>query len=123
MAAGRERSLLNDLRNQEEMAFSRGRIAHDVVRYVAVGDLVLALLHVHRRDRGHRLDALDVHPGELLDESKNCVELALEVFDLVLRTRDAGGMGDTAHRSDIDGPEGPTVGPAEQRTAVGASSA
>ena len=84
------------------MAFSRGRIAHDVVRYAAVGDLVLALLHVHRRDRGHRLDALDVHLRELLDESKDCVELALEVFDLVLRNRDAGEMRDTADGSSVD---------------------
>src|SRR3954451_22530540 len=101
-AAGRERSLFNDLRNQEEMAVSRWRIAHNVVRYPAVGDLVLAHLHVHRCDRGHRLDALDVHLRELLDESQDRVELTLEVLDLVLRNRDAGEMRDTADSSSVD---------------------
>src|SRR5882757_2874346 len=84
------------------MAFSRGRIAHDVVRNTAVGDFVLAPLHVRRRDRGHRLDALDVHLQELLHESEDRVELALEVLNLVLRNRDAGEMRDAADSSSVD---------------------
>src|ERR1044071_9340462 len=84
------------------MAFGRGRVAHDVVRCTAIGNLVLALLHVHRSDRGHRLNALDVHLRELLDKSEDCVELALEVLDLIVRNRDAGEMCDTADSGSVD---------------------
>src|SRR5215510_9543581 len=84
------------------MAFGCRRIAHDVVRDAAVGDLVGALLHLHGRHRGHRLDALDVHRRKLLDKRQNGVELALKVLDLVLRDRNAGEMGDTADSGSVD---------------------
>ena len=74
-------------------------------RDAAVGHHVLALLHRHRRHRGHRLDALDIHLAKLLDERQHGVELALQVLDLIVGDRDARQMRDTADGGGIDGHE------------------
>ncbi len=73
------------------------------VRDAAVGHHVLALLHRHRRHRGHRLDAFDIDLLQLLDERQDGVELALEVLDLIVRDRDARQMRDAADGCGIDG--------------------
>src|SRR6202140_1465962 len=85
------------------MAFSRRRIPNDVVGYLAVINDVGTLLHFHRRDRGHRFDAIDVHLGQLLDEGEHRVQLALQARNLGLGDRDPGEMGDTANGGGIDG--------------------
>ena len=69
----------------------------------AVGYDVRALLHLHRRDRRHRLDPLDVDLGQLLDEGQDRVELAPQVLDLLLGDRDAGQMRDAADGGGVDG--------------------
>src|ERR1700692_1167693 len=85
------------------MAFSRRRIPNDVVGYLAVINDVGTLLHFHRRDRGHRFDAIDVHLGQLLDEGEHRVQLALRARNLGLGDRDPGEMGDTANGGGGDG--------------------
>ncbi len=62
-----------------------------------------ALLHHHRRHRGHRLDARDVDLLQLLDEGEHGVELAAQVLDLVLGDGDARQMRDAADGIGVDG--------------------
>ena len=81
----------------------RRRIGDDVIGDAAVGHLVLAHLHRHRRDRGHRLDALDIDLAELLDEGQDGVELAAEILDLVFGNRDPRQMRNAADGIGIDG--------------------
>src|SRR5262249_57842347 len=96
------------------MVFRCGRIAHDIIRDTAIGNLIGALLHIHRSDRSHRLDAVDINLRKLLDKSEDGVEFALKVLNLILRNRNAGEMRDTANGSSVDRP-GSTQGQAGKR--------
>src|SRR5258708_19948031 len=79
------------------------RVPDYIVRDLAIIDHVGALLHFHRRDRGHRFDAIHVHFAELLDERQHRVQLALEMRNLALSDRNPREMGDTANGGGIDG--------------------
>src|SRR5262249_35191771 len=67
---------LDHLGHDEIVAFARRRVLENGFRVTAVANDVGALLHGHRRHRGHRLDARYVDFTELLDESQNRVQLA-----------------------------------------------
>ena len=95
--------LLDHFRHQEEVVVGRWRVLGDLLRDLAIRDLVGTLLHAHRRHRRHRLDALDVDLGQLLDEGQNGVELALEVLDLVLGDGDARQMGNAPDGGGVNG--------------------
>src|SRR5262249_58910643 len=62
---------LDHFRHDEIVAFARRRVLENGFRVTAVANDVGALLHGHRRHRGHRLDARYVDFTELLDESQN----------------------------------------------------
>ena len=57
----------------------------------------LVLVHV-----AHRLDPLDLHLIELLDEGEHGVQLALEVIDFVLSHSDAGKVRNAAYGIGVD---------------------
>src|SRR5690606_34346785 len=78
-------------------------VGDDVHRLVAVGDEVPSLLHCHRHDGGHRLDALDVNLGKLLDEAENSIQLAGHPVGFLLADGDAGKMGDAFDGGEVDG--------------------
>lgn len=81
----------------------RRRIGDDGIRNAAVGHGVVAHLHRHRRHRRHRLDTFDIDFRQLLDKSQNGVELALEVFDFVIRNRYARQMRNAADGLGVNG--------------------
>ena len=72
-------------------------------RASAVIDEVGAFLHLHRRHRGHRLDALDIDFRQLLDKGQHRVQFALQIGNLGLIDRDPREMRDTANGGGIDG--------------------
>ncbi len=84
------------------MILRRRRVLDDLLGDAAVGDHVLALLHGHRRHRDHRLDALDIHLGQLLDEGEDRVDLAAQMLDFVIGHRDARQMRDAADGRGVD---------------------
>src|SRR5262249_22734228 len=84
------------------MVFRCGRIAHDIIRDTAIGNLIGALLHIHRSDRSHRLDAVDINLQKRLEKSEDGVEFPLRVLTLTLRTRKGGEMRDAAKGSSVD---------------------
>src|SRR5262245_15326313 len=95
--------LFHHLRHHKETVLRRRRVLDDVVEDAAIGDHVLALLHVHGSDRGHRLDALDVDFRQLLHEGKDGIELPPQVLDLIFGNRDAREMRDAADGGGVDG--------------------
>src|SRR5260370_1055233 len=98
------RSFINRTAEERRQRLVGGRRVPDyVVRDLAIIDHVGALLHFHRRDRGHRFDAIHVHFAELLDERQHRVQLALEMWNLALSDRNPREMGDTANGGGIDG--------------------
>ena len=84
------------------MVVHLGGVLEDLVGAEAVGHLVLALLHGHGGNAGHRLDRARVDLVELGDESEDAVQLMLEPRLLVLGDGDAGEMGDAADGGAID---------------------
>lgn len=80
-----------------------GRIGDDIGCLAAVGHLIGPLLHRRRGHRSHRLDAVDIHFGELLDEAKDAVQLADHAICLVLGDGNTGKAGDALHGGKIDG--------------------
>src|SRR6516162_8618773 len=85
------------------MILARWRIPENVVGDPAVSDLVRALLHFHRRDRGHWRDSRNIDFRQLLYEGQDSVEFGLEVVDLLLGDGNARKMRDMADGSDVDG--------------------
>src|SRR5665213_3356904 len=79
----RRGTLFHHLRNEEKVMLVRRGIGDDGVGNAAIGYLVVAHLHRHRRDRGHRLDAFDIGFGQLLDKGKDGVEFALKARHFV----------------------------------------
>src|SRR3546814_6016879 len=53
------------------IVFGGGRVFHDVMGIVAVSHDIFALLHFDGDDRGHGLNALDIHLVQLLDPVEN----------------------------------------------------
>src|SRR4051812_9388729 len=118
----RSRSL-DHLRDEEEVVLGRGRVLDDRLRVSPVRDHVRALLHRHRRDRGHRLDAFDVDLVELLDESQDGVELALQMRDILLGHRNARETRNAADRLLIDGHKRVPMTAIRRRYSTGGSGA
>src|SRR5882757_8568290 len=96
-------------RDDKEMVLAGRGVLHDVVGNPAVGHLVGALFHGHRGHRRHRVDAVHLDLGQLLDKGQNGVELAAEVLDLLVGDRDARQMRDAADGRGVDG-HGTSVG-------------
>jgi len=84
---GSKEPLFDDFGHQEEILIGIRRIGDDVGGLVAVGHFIGALLHCHRRYRGHGLDAIDIHFGELLDEAQNAVQLTHHPLLTAMRAR------------------------------------
>jgi hypothetical protein len=63
----------------------------------AVIDDIRALAHHHRRDGGHRLDAIDIHFRKLLDEAEDAVQFACHAVCLFLADGDSGKARDALH--------------------------
>src|ERR1043166_8729205 len=95
-------SSLDHSRDHEIVAFPRGRVLENAFRIPTVAPHVLALLHQHGRDRGHRVDAGYVDFIKLLDKGKDSVQLALQMLDLVVVDRDAREMRDVADGLRVD---------------------
>ena len=70
------------------MILGRRRVGQNLIGDLAVIDRVVTLFHLHRGDRRHRLDAVDIHLGELLDEGQHGVEFTLQMGDLIILDRD-----------------------------------
>src|SRR5580704_7112066 len=94
--------LFHHLGDDEEVILMGRRIGDDGVRDTAVGHLILAHSHLHRRHRRHRLDTRDVDLVELLDEGQDGVELALKAGHLVLGNGDPRQMRNAADRICVD---------------------
>src|SRR5579862_2632157 len=69
------RASFNHLRHGEEFAGAGGGVGENRSRHFAVGHDVLAHLHLHGDDRGHRLDAGDIDLVQLLDETEDRIEV------------------------------------------------
>src|SRR5262249_60258419 len=67
------------LRYDEEMVLRRRCVLDDVIGDATVGDHVGPLLHLHRNNEGHGLDAFDVALRPSLDEEENGVEAAQQL--------------------------------------------
>ena len=79
------------------------RIGENRVGNPAVGYFIVPHFDRHRRDRRHRLNALDIDFRELFDKSQDGVELALQILHFVVRDRDPREMGNAADGIGIDG--------------------
>ena len=79
-----------------------GRVGEDILDAPAVGHLVGAQRERDIDDAGHRLDALGIDLGELLDPGEDVVELAGDRLALAFRQGDAGEPGDMRHGGFID---------------------
>src|SRR5260370_5354628 len=90
-------------RDQEELILGRRRVLENDRGISAFGHHVGALLHRHRRHRGHGFYAAHVDLGELLDEREDRVELGLQVLDFFVGDRDAGEMRDAADGRGVNG--------------------
>src|SRR5262249_15890546 len=78
------------------------RVLHDIVGDLPVIDHVLPLLHLHRRHRGHGLDALDIDLRQLLDEGQYGVQFTLQMRNFGVPDRDPRQMRDTAYGGGIN---------------------
>ena len=67
------------------MALMRRRIGHNGIRDTAVGNPILAHIHRHRGDRGHRLDPFDLDFRKLLDKGQDGIEFAAQILHFVFR--------------------------------------
>jgi hypothetical protein len=85
------------------MIFAQGRIRQDIIGNAAVGDRILAHVHRHWHYRRHRLDARNIDFRKLLDEGEHGIELAAQMFDLIIGNRDARQMRDAADGIGVDG--------------------
>src|SRR5712671_52474 len=94
---------LHHFRDDKEMVLAGRGVLHDVVGNPAVGHLVGTLFHGHRGHRRHRVDAIHLDLGQLLDKGQNGIELAAEVLDLFVGDRNARQMRDAADGRGIDG--------------------
>src|SRR5579862_6279457 len=94
--------LFHHLRDDEEVILMGRRVGDDGVRDTAVGHLILAHFHRHRRHRCHWFDAIHVDLAQLLDEGQDGVELALKAGHLVLGNGDPRQMRNAADRICID---------------------
>src|SRR3984957_9272638 len=97
--------LFHHLGDDEEVILMGRRVGDDSVRNTAVGHLILAHFHRHRRHRGHRLNTLDVDLAELLDKGQNGVELALKASHLVPGNGNPRQMRNAADRICVDSHE------------------
>src|SRR4029079_13854798 len=79
------------------------RVPDDVISDLAIIDHVGALFHFHRRNRGHRFNAIDIDFRQLLHEGQHRIQLALQMRNLALSDRDPRELGDTAYGGSIDG--------------------
>lgn len=83
--------------------FVRGRVGDDGIWDAAIGHFVLAHFHLHRRDRGHWLDALYIDLRKLLDESQDGIEFATKAFHLAFGDGDPRQMRNAADGLGVDG--------------------
>src|SRR5260370_20751962 len=90
-------------RNQKKLIVGRRSVLENDRGISDFGAHVGALLHRHRRHRGHGFDAAHVDLGELLDEREDRVELGLQVLDFFVGDGDAGEMRDAADGRGVNG--------------------
>jgi len=83
--------------------FMRRRVGDDGIGDTAIGHLVLPHFHLHRRHRGHGLDAFHIRLGELFDERQDRIEFAAEAFHLALGDGDPRQMRDATDIFSVDG--------------------
>ncbi len=79
------------------------RVAHNILRYIALRHPIRALFHLDGNDRGHGLDIGYVDFPELLHEGEDSIELALEMPDLLLLDGNASEMRNPPHGLGING--------------------
>src|SRR5690606_24186372 len=82
------------LRHGEEIVLADRRVGNDLGGAITLGDDIRAHLQAHGDDRGHRLDARDIDLVQLLDETKNGVELATQSLRLRIAHGDTGKVRD-----------------------------
>src|SRR5262249_699144 len=96
-------SSFHHLRNQKEVVLGRRPVLENHLRISAFSHHVRTLLHLHRSDRGHWLDAAHVDLRKLLDERKDRVELRPQWLDLLVCDGDSGEMRDATHGRGVYG--------------------
>ncbi len=102
-SGGKMDRLFDHFRHHEEIAIGRGRIGDDIIRLVAIGDLVGALFHRDRRHGRHRLDAVDIHFRKLLHETEYAVQLAEHILCFIFGDSDTGKARNALYGGEIDG--------------------
>ena len=101
--AERERDHSTTFGTTKKSPSRSGALATMIARHAAFGDDVVALLHLHRHDRRHRLDVADIDLVQLLDEAEDRIQLALQRIELIVADGDPRKSRDALDGISVDG--------------------